>query len=616
MKRDFTFYVSLFTILTYYALWNLCGENRMNRIVWKLFLTYVIVVLLCLGIVGVYIGTSLRSYFVEGVAHRLTINARLVEDILREDFQSENIYRLQSSVRGLAEKVDARITIICTDGVVLADSEKDAHLMDNHWNRPEVQAALKGETGQSIHYSGTLKRKMMYLAVPLKQAGSVIGVVRLALPLTEVQAKIAHIYRAIAMGALLALMIALIISFLTAETIARPLQEMVLAARDIAQGKYRVLKVKSKDEISQLALALNQMSEEIQNNIRTITEEKNELRAILSSMAEGVIVIDKDERILLINSSCEEMLGLSAEKVTGKFLWEVARKEELISLVKRVLTRGDEEGIEMTLDFPETRVLYAQVAPILSEGGDNSGVVVVFHDITRLKQLEKLRREFVANVSHELKTPLTSIKGFVETLVEGGISDPENSMKFLKIIQQHTERLDNLVNDLLELSSIESGELPMNFEKIRLKELIAHTVASFVDRLSQKNQMLNITVTPEDLDGWIDEEKMQRALSNLLDNAHKYTPSGGQIEISATQELDRIKIEVSDNGEGIPSEHLPRIFERFYRVDKARSRQLGGTGLGLAIVKHIILAHGGEISVESKVGVGTKFTIYLPKTGG
>jgi two-component system phosphate regulon sensor histidine kinase PhoR len=455
---------------------------------------------------------------------------------------------------------------------------------------------------------------MMYLAVPSDEAGHPIGVVRFALPLTEVQAKIAHIYRAIAVGALLALLITLIIGFFTAETFARPLREMISVARDIIKGKYRVLRVRSRDEIGQLALALNQMSEEIQDDIQTITEEKNELRAILSSMAEGVIVVDKDEKILLINSSGEEMLDLSTEKVTGKFLWEMVRKEELVSLVKRVLITGNEEDIEMTFDFPVARVLHAQAAPIPSEGRNIFGVVMVFHDITELKQLEKLRREFVANVSHELKTPLTSIKGFVETLMEDVISDPENSMKFLKIIQQHTERLDNLVNDLLELSSIETGELPMNFEKIGLKELIAHTAVSFADRLSHKNQVLNITVSPEDLDGWIDEEKMQRALSNLLDNAHKYTPAGGQIEISAIQELDRIKIEVSDNGEGIPSEHLPRIFERFYRVDKARSRQLGGTGLGLAIVKHIVLAHSGEISVESKVGAGTRFTIHLPKT--
>ncbi|RKY77036.1 PAS domain-containing sensor histidine kinase, partial [candidate division KSB1 bacterium] len=549
-------------------------------------------------------GTSLRSYFIQRIAHRLTLNARLVEDILRDEFQSEDISRLRSSVKRLAGETETRITIIRPDGAVLADSEKDADLMDNHWNRPEVQVALKGEIGQSIRYSGTLKEKMMYLALPLKEADSVIGVVRLALPLTEVQAKIAHIYRAIVGGALLALLIALVIGFFTAESFARPLREMMSAAQNIAQGKYKELRVRSGNEIGQLAGALNRMSEKIQDDIRTITEGRNELRAILSSMAEGVIVVDKEGKILLLNSSAEKILGLSAEKVTGKFLWEVLRKEELISLVKKTLATGNEEGIEMVFDLPEVHVLHAQAAPILSEGQNNSGVVVVFHDITRLKQLEKLRREFVANVSHELKTPLTSIKGFVETLMEGAISDSENSLKFLKIIQQHTERLDNLVNDLLELSSIETGELPMNFEKIKLKELIDHIAASFADELSRKNQLLKISAIPEDLEAWIDEEKMQRALSNLLDNAHKYTSSGGQIEISATQELDRIKIEVSDTGEGIPGEHLPRIFERFYRVDKARSRQLGGTGLGLAIVKHIVLAHGGEISVESKVGVG------------
>ena len=561
-------------------------------------------------------GTSLRSYFIQRIAHRLTLNARLVEDILRDEFQSEDISRLRSSVKRLAGETETRITVIRPDGAVLADSEKDADLMDNHWNRPEVQVALKGEIGQSIRYSGTLKEKMMYLALPLKEADSVIGVVRLALPLTEVQAKIAHIYRAIVGGALLALLIALVIGFFTAESFARPLREMMSAAQNIAQGKYKELRVRSGNEIGQLAGALNRMSEKIQDDIRTITEGRNELRAILSSMAEGVIVVDKEGKILLLNSSAEKILGLSAEKVTGKFLWEVLRKEELISLVKKTLATGNEEGIEMVFDLPEMHVLHAQAAPILSEGQNNSGVVVVFHDITRLKQLEKLRREFVANVSHELKTPLTSIKGFVETLMEGAISDSENSLKFLKIIQQHTERLDNLVNDLLELSSIETGELPMNFEKIKLKELIDHIAASFADELSRKNQLLKISVIPEDLEAWIDEEKMQRVLSNLLDNAHKYTSSGGQIEISATQELDRIKIEVSDTGEGIPGEHLPRIFERFYRVDKARSRQLGGTGLGLAIVKHIVLAHGGEISVESKVGVGTKFSIYLPKTRG
>lgn len=558
-------------------------------------------------------GTSLRSYFMQRIAHRLTLNARLVEDILRDEFQSEDISGLRSSVKRLAGETETRITVIRPDGAVLADSEKDADLMDNHWNRPEVQVALKGEIGQSIRYSGTLKEKMMYLALPLKEADSVIGVVRLALPLTEVQAKIAHIYRAIVGGALLALLIALVIGFFTAESFARPLREMMSAAQNIAQGKYKELRVRSGNEIGQLAGALNRMSEKIQDDIRTITEGRNELRAILSSMAEGVIVVDKEGKILLLNSSAEKILGLSAEKVIGKFLWEVLRKEELISLVKKTLATGNEEGIEMVFDLPEGHVLHAQAAPILSEGQNNSGVVVVFHDITRLKQLEKLRREFVANVSHELKTPLTSIKGFVETLMEGAISDSENSLKFLKIIQQHTERLDNLVNDLLELSSIETGELPMNFEKIKLKELIDYIAASFADELSRKNQLLKISAIPEDLEAWIDEEKMQRVLSNLLDNAHKYTSSGGQIEISATQELDRIKIEVSDTGEGIPGEHLPRIFERFYRVDKARSRQLGGTGLGLAIVKHIVLAHGGEISVESKVGVGTKFSIYLPK---
>ena len=414
-------------------------------------------------------------------------------------------------------------------------------------------------------------------------------------------------------GVLLALLVAGGIGFLIARMITKPLREMAGLAKNIARGDFkRQIKVRSKDEIGELANTFNQMAEELKIKIQTITEDRNEIRAILTSVIEGVLAIDKNERVILFNSALEEMFKVIKDKVIGKFFWEVIRNNELSVLLKEAMNKRKLETRELTLFLPEERIFQVHALPIKGEEGI-SGVVAVLHDITELKKLERMRIEFVANVSHELRTPLTSIRGFVETLKGGAIREPENSQRFLDIIESHTERLNNLINDLLELSKIESKEIKMEFQPIALREAIEEVVSNFKEALKQKGHIVEIDIPPDFPQVEADPERIEQVFTNLLDNAIKFTPKNGRICIRAVDKEKDIQIEVSDTGIGIPQEHLPRLFERFYRVDKARSRELGGTGLGLSIVKHITQAHGGKVGVESELGKGSKFFFTLPK---
>ncbi|NOX98050.1 MAG: phosphate regulon sensor histidine kinase PhoR [Nitrospirae bacterium] len=416
------------------------------------------------------------------------------------------------------------------------------------------------------------------------------------------------------LGAVLGSLLALGIGFLVARTVTKPLREMTKISLDMARGNFtRKLRVDSKDEIGQLADALNRMSKELKNRIRTITKDRDEILAILSSIVEGVVAVDKEERVILFNSASENIFSLSQDKVIGEFCWEILRNNELNSLLKEALSKGELFSRDLTLLFPQERIFEVHAVPL----GDKEkvwGAVAVLHDITGIKKLEKMRVEFVANVSHELRTPLTSIRGFVETLKEGAIDDPEAKVRFLKIIEKHADRLNSLINDLLHLSRIESQEIKMEFQSINFKELIDEVVSNFRKKIERKALTIEVNIPPNFPHLTADSERIERVLGNLLDNAIKFTPEGGKICFTALNNNGNIRIEVSDTGIGIPREHLSRLFERFYRVDKARSRELGGTGLGLAIVKHIVRAHGGTVGVESEPGKGSKFFFTLPIT--
>jgi len=414
-------------------------------------------------------------------------------------------------------------------------------------------------------------------------------------------------------GILLTLLLAGGVGFLIARMITRLLREMTGLAKDIAHGHFdRKLEVRSKDELGELAQAFNQMAEELKAKLQTATEDRNEMRAILSSMIEGVVAIDKNERVILFNSALEEMFNLNKGKVIGKFFWEIIRNNELNDLLKEAMNKGRLKTRELTLFLAGEKIFQVHALPIKGEEKP-WGVVAVLHEITELKRLEKMRAEFVANVSHELRTPLTSIRGFIETLRDGAIDDPKNSRKFLNIIETHVERLNNLINDLLELSKIESRELKMEFQPVNLRELTEEVASNFKGVIEQKELEVAVNIPFDFPQVEIDSEKIKQVFNNLFDNAIKFTPKNGRICIRAVDKRNDVQVEISDTGIGISQEHLGRLFERFYRVDKARSRELGGTGLGLSIVKHIIQAHRGKVGVQSEPGKGSKFFFTLPK---
>ena len=584
-----------------------------KKISCKLFFTYIIIIIICVTFTGILAIISLRNFYINHLSSNLKSNATLVANILEDDLSTNNLSQIKLKTKDLGKELETRITIIDINGIVLGDSEKDPALMENHADRPEIKEALQGKIGNSIRYSSTLEIDMLYIAIPIIKNGQILGVVRLSLPLTDVNRGIANLRKIIILATLIALAIASITSLIISLTITRPLQEMTKVSQKISKGDFsKKLKICRQDEIGQLANSLNLMSEELENKIRIISEDKDKMKVVLSSVIEGIIAIDKEGRIILFNDALKNMTDYSSDRVLGKFHWEIIRNNQLNELLKEVLQKGQPLTQEITIFSPQEKIFRASANP-LTEKNEVWGAVVVLNDITEIKKLEKMRSEFVANVSHELRTPLTSIQGFVETLKDGAINDPGKAQYFLEIIEKQSNRLNNLIEDILQLSKIESQEIIMNLQSINLRDLIDKTISEFKKKIEQKNHKIKINISPQLPLIKADPEQIEVVFRNLLDNAIKYTPNGGEIYISAFEKAENIYIEVADNGIGISAEHLPRIFERFYRADKDRSRKLGGTGLGLAIVKHIVQAHGGTIGVESKPGKGSKFFFTLPK---
>ena len=584
-----------------------------KKISWKLFFTYIIIIIICVTFTGILAIISLRNFYINHLSSNLKSNATLVANILEDDLSTNNLSQIKLKTKDLGKELETRITIIDINGIVLGDSEKDPALMENHADRPEIKEALQGKIGNSVRYSSTLEIDMLYIAIPIIKNGQILGVVRLSLPLTDVNRGIANLRKIIILATLIALAIASITSLIISLTITRPLQEMTKVSQKISKGDFsKKLKICRQDEIGQLANSLNLMSEELENKIRVISEDKNKMKVVLSSVIEGIIAIDKEGRIILFNNALKNMTDYSSDRVLGKFHWEIIRNNQLNELLKEVLQKGQPLTQEISIFSPQEKIFRASANP-LTKKNEVWGAVVVLNDITEIKKLEKMRSEFVANVSHELRTPLTSIQGFVETLKDGAINDPGKAQYFLEIIEKQSNRLNNLIEDILQLSKIESQEIIMNLQSINLRDLIDKTISEFKKKIEQKNHKIKINISPQLPLIKADPEQIEVVFRNLLDNAIKYTPNGGEIYISAFEKAENIYIEIADNGIGISAEHLPRIFERFYRVDKDRSRKLGGTGLGLAIVKHIVQAHGGTIGVESKPGKGSKFFFTLPK---
>jgi len=584
-----------------------------KKISWKLFFTYIIIIIICVTFTGILAIISLRNFYINHLSSNLKSNATLVANILGDDLSTNNLSQIKLKTKDLGKELETRITIIDINGIVLGDSEKDPALMENHRARPEIKEALQGNNGKSIRYSSTLEIDMLYIAIPIIKNNQTLGVARLSLPLTEVNKTISNLRKIIILATVIALAIASIVSLIISLTITKPLQEMTEVSQKISKGDFgKKLEFRSQDEIGQLALSLNQMSEDLENKIKVISEDRNKMEVVLSSVIEGIAAIDREGKIILCNYAFEKIIDFPRNKALGKFHWEIIRNNQLNELLKETLQEGQALTREIILFLPSEKIFKASSAP-LGEKDNIWGAVVLLNDITKIRKLERMRVEFVANVSHELCTPLTSIRGFVETLKDGAINDPKKAQHFLEIIEKQSNRLNNLIEGILQLSKIESQEVAMDFQLLNLKDLINKTILEFKEKIEQKRHKIKINISPQLPLVKADPEQIEVVFRNLLDNAVKYTPDGGEIYISALEKEGNICVEITDNGIGISAEHLPRIFERFYRADKDRSRKLGGTGLGLAIAKHIVQAHKGTIGVESKPGKGSKFFFTLPK---
>jgi len=568
--------------------------------------------------VQLYSARVIRSQAIRSANDQL---ASLLSLTLANPPQSDDSSELRDWT-GRAARSGARVTIIDHTGRVLVDSEADADKMENHANRPEVQDAFARGTGQSVHRSVTFGRELVYRAQRYDRAGSEPIVIRLALPLSQIDLSLVELRQRLLVATLVVLLIGGLVSFAFARMFAARVQRLQRFSQRIAEGDFRpLLREGPRDELSALADSLNQTAARLDREIRLLSGERNRSSAILRSMVEGVAVIDADERLVFYNRAFSEILNVDAASAEGRPLIEVVRNSDLVGLIRRAL-RG-EEGLQsdITMGITQARSFSITAAPVkaldASAPGRTpnekpSGAVVVLHDVTELRRLERVRQDFVANVSHEFKTPLTAIQGFAETLLAGAIDDPENNRRFLEIIRNHAIRLARLTNDLLKLARIEAGKMELEFSSVGLLELIEGCTETTLLKANRKEITLEISVPPQLPPVRGDATLLRDVLQNLLDNAIQYTPAGGHISVAATAGPREAVVSVADTGIGIPLADSERIFERFYRVDAARSREAGGTGLGLSIAKHILQAHGVKLLLESTVGQGSKFSFSLP----
>jgi len=568
-------------------------------------------VLLVVAVVGIQAERGLRAAEMARISEALEQRANLTRELIVDiPFEPGAMERVDAAADRAGAASGARVTLIAADGTVVGDSnvgwERLASLA-NHADRPEVREALGGGVGTSTRRSETVGRSLLYLAVPVD--GGAGGVVRLAMELSDLEAAVASLRRELLVASAVGLAAAVGLSYALSWLALRPIREMRDVLASVLRGDYRTRMPRGSDELGEIASAINELAEQLRERLQEVTSEKEQLQTVLNGMVEGVLVTDANGRILLANDQLRDFYAARGE-VIGRSVLEALRDAELDEVMAEVARTDDAVSRQVSAGRDGDRALHVHAVRFPSGSGPRTGSVAVFHDVSELTRLENVRRDFVANASHELRTPLAAIRGFAETILNGESLSASEQRSYIEIIDRHSRRLGNLVGDLLELSKIESREANLEFASVDVEALARALVADSGDRFSVQELQVS---SEGPVQAWADAQAVEQVLSNLLDNAVKYTEPGGRIHLSIEGADDRVIVRVSDTGIGIPPSDLGRIFERFYRVDRARSRALGGTGLGLSIVRHLVESLGGEIRVESVLGEGTTFTFSLPR---
>jgi two-component system phosphate regulon sensor histidine kinase PhoR len=621
----------------------------MKRVLFKrILLFYLIVTPLLVIVLELYLSNVIKKNYIEKLKGSLVSQARLIAD--RIPFSQDN---LDDFCRRFKDKTGARVTIIDSSGRVQGDSDEPSAQMENHADRPEIRDADISEVGSSTRFSNTIKRDLFYLAIPIDgDAGK--GFIRLSVPLEDVETAVNKIRMRIIIGSLVALFIVILIGLLQTRRITKSIEDITSFSQDVAAGNFRRrLFLEEKGELGELGKNIGNMAQELDNRLKQREREKTVIEAILNNMTDGLILTDTKGRIVLSNAAIKNFFSIDSS-IEGKTLIEVFRKAELIEVIDGVVEGKEKISREVEVTYPKELYIMVNASPFYSDdkGEEISGVILTIHDITRLKKLEDIRKDFVANVSHEIRTPIAAIKGFSETLLEGALDDRENAQRFLETIRNHSERLNSLVSDLLTLSRIELGDITLDKKGVNLDSVVDTVFATLKEKAEKKGLYLKKDISDGAQEIMADRDRLIQILLNLVDNGIKFTEEGGVTvkaqssrpsphtggfaEENESPEETKSKIQnhedknpslvtthqpsgdffeilIEDTGIGIPKKHLSRLGERFYRVDRARSRDLGGTGLGLAIVKHLIKAHGWEMEIESTEEKGTTVRLILPE---
>ena len=587
-------------------------RNLRNRLV----VSFLALILFTLVALGSYILWFFYQHNIASLNAAMLNQAKIIEELIYHDMSGPiQKGQIDEKIKELSSRIDLRVTVVDTAGVVIADSQQNPALMENHLDRSEIVAALTGNNGYSIRTSTTQDKSLLYVSTPIFYHDEITGVVRMAMPLDYVDAGYHKILSALLVASCLTFLVAIAFSLALAYKYTRPLEKIINTANEIAQGQLskRVF-IKTGDELEILAHALNNLTSSLEDKVNDIIAQNHKLELILKNMGDAVILLDRFGKVTTANKAAISTFGITNQMV-GQHNIQVIGNSLLDQAIQDTLRLKENKLIDLKTNvYGKKRVFQVFLAPIISAENESTGILTVFHDITTLQEINDRQADFVTNASHELATPLTAIKGFAETLLDGALAQPELGEKFVRIIYDESERMHRLIQDLLQLARLNAQEYheQIKLEPVDIASVLAAAKQDMAPRWQQKNQTVTLDYSQASLTALAHPDWLKQVIVNLLENSIKYTPESGKITLTCWSEDSQVKIAIKDSGIGIPAKDLPLIFDRFYRVDKARTRTAGGTGLGLAIVKFILEMLGGYIEVQSKVDVGTTFTITLP----